>query len=148
MSNRVLIYGAGAIGRGFLAPLLYRYGYRISFVDRDEELISELQAKQHYQAAITATSAYEFITVPVENAYLPGEVPRIEDFYLVICCVGPKNCYDLVKEFKDARVVISCENDQSTVKGLQELSGNRNIYFGTDNTECCTVGIESNVSSL
>jgi len=96
----------------------------------DEALISELQARKQYQAAVTATSEYEFITVQVENAYLPGEVPLIEDFDLVVSCVGPKNCYDLVKEFRDARAVISCENDQSTVKALQELSGNKNIFFG------------------
>ena len=130
MTKSVLIYGAGAIGRGFLAPLLQKYNLEISFADKDEKLITELKSKKHYKAAITGSNEYEFIDVPVKDAFFQTEEKNIEQYDLVFSCVGPANCYDLSEEFKHARTLISCENDLSTVKGLQELSGNRNIYFG------------------
>jgi mannitol-1-phosphate 5-dehydrogenase len=130
MNKSVLIYGAGAIGRGFLAPLLQKYDYKISFVDNDKELITELKSRNYYRAAITGTDNYDFVDVSVANSFFPDEEKNIEQFDLVFSCVGPANCYDLSDDFKRAKTLISCENDMSTVKGLQDLSGNQNIYFG------------------
>ena len=50
MDKDVLIYGAGAIGRGFIAPLLQKYDYKINFVDKDHQLISELKKKKTLQS--------------------------------------------------------------------------------------------------
>ena len=130
MTKSVLIYGAGAIGRGFLAPLLQKYNFEISFVDIDEKLITELKSRKHYKVAITGSEDYEFVDVAVTNSFFPDEDKNIEQYDLVFSCVGPANCYDLSEDFKHAKTLISCENDMSTVKGLQELSGNQNIYFG------------------
>ena len=130
MTKSVLIFGAGAIGRGFIAPLLQKYNLEISFVDKDEKLISELKSEKHYKAAITGLDEYEFVDVPVKDAFFQTEEKNIEQYDLVFSCVGPANCYDLAEDYKRARTLISCENDISTVKGLKELSGNRNIYFG------------------
>ena len=130
MTKRVLIYGAGAIGRGFLAPLLKKYNFEISFVDKDEKLIRELKLRKHYKASIAGSDVYEFVDVPVKDSFFQTEEKNIEQYDLVFSCVGPTNCYDLAEDYKRARTLISCENDISTVKGLKELSGNRNIYFG------------------
>ena len=43
MNKTALIFGAGAIGRGFLAPLLFEHGYKISFVDINKKLINQLK---------------------------------------------------------------------------------------------------------
>ena len=130
MNKSVLIYGAGAIGRGFLAPLLQKHNFEISFVDKDEKLTTELKSRKHYKAAITGSDEYEFVDVHVAESFFPTEQKNIEQYDLVFSCVGPANCYDLSDDFKLARTLISCENDLTTVKGLQELSGNKNIYFG------------------
>ena len=108
MSKSVLIYGAGAIGRGYLAPLLQKYDYKISFVDKDEKLITELKGKKHYKAAITGSKTYEFVDVHVINSFFPNEDKNIEDYDLVFSCVGPANCYDLSEDFKRAKILISC----------------------------------------
>jgi len=42
-SMKILIYGAGAIGRGFLAPAFYKEGYEIYFVDSNPEIINLLK---------------------------------------------------------------------------------------------------------
>ena len=128
--KKILIYGAGAIGRGYLAPLLQKCGIGISFVDTNKELVSELKSRKSYRTAITGTSDYKFVKVPVDNAFLFGEKINVEGFDLVFSCVGPNNCYDLAEDLKRAKAVISCENDMGTVNGLKKLTGNPNIYFG------------------
>ena len=45
MIKKALIFGAGAIGRGFLAPLLFENNYQISFVDKNKNLIKKLKKK-------------------------------------------------------------------------------------------------------
>ena len=128
--KKILIYGAGAIGRGYLAPLLQNYNIEISFVDVDIDIIDKMKNRKSYRAAITKKDGYEFVNVPIRNAFLLDEESNIENYDLVFCCVGPNNCYDLAERFKQARVVIACENDSSTSEGLRKLSGNPNIYFG------------------
>ena len=46
--KKILIFGAGAIGRGFLAPKFYLKNYAISFVDSNEELIKKLSKRKKY----------------------------------------------------------------------------------------------------
>ncbi|MFB3917622.1 MAG: 2-dehydropantoate 2-reductase N-terminal domain-containing protein [Terriglobales bacterium] len=129
--TKVLIYGAGAIGRGFLAPLLSAQQCEIAFVDTNAVLIEQLRARKRYRAAIAAADRYLFQEVPVMAAYHPGEErARIGDFELVILCVGPRACLSLASQIAHARVVISCENDRSSAIKLRQLSGNERVYFG------------------
>jgi len=44
----ILIWGAGRIGRGFLADLFQTSGYHITFIDISEELIGQLKRAGHY----------------------------------------------------------------------------------------------------
>ena len=129
-SQRVLIFGAGAIGRGFLGPLLTQHGIEISFVDVNQTLIEQLKDRNSYKVAITNNSDYEIVDVPISSSFLLGEKCDVENFDIVFLCVGPKNCYELADILKTAKTVISCENDMSTVVGLKDLTGNPNIYFG------------------
>ena len=49
MSNkRILIWGSGKIGRGFIADVFSANGYGIDFVDTDTELITLLNERKHY----------------------------------------------------------------------------------------------------
>ncbi|WP_053373028.1 mannitol-1-phosphate 5-dehydrogenase [Paenibacillus sp. FJAT-27812] len=45
-------FGAGNIGRGFIGLLLHNAGYEVCFVDVNEALVSELQAKRQYAVKI------------------------------------------------------------------------------------------------
>ncbi|MGQ9501492.1 MAG: hypothetical protein ACUVSF_11470 [Anaerolineae bacterium] len=47
-TQNILIWGAGRIGRGFLADLFQTSGYHITFVDVSEELIAQLKRAGHY----------------------------------------------------------------------------------------------------
>ena len=128
--RKILIYGAGAIGRGYIGPLLQKYGFRISFVDINNQLVNQLKSRKSYRTAITGRNDYKFVNVPIDKTFLFGEEIKVEDYDLVFSCVGPNNCYDLAEYLKRAKVIISCENDLETVNGLQKLTGNSNIYFG------------------
>lgn len=45
-------FGAGNIGRGFIGLLLHNAGYEVCFVDVNDALVAELQAKQQYAVRI------------------------------------------------------------------------------------------------
>ena len=50
MKNKreILIFGAGAIGRGFLAPKFFKKNYSISFVDNNEDLEEDIPFKEDW----------------------------------------------------------------------------------------------------
>lgn len=55
-SRRAVIWGAGHIGRGFVAQILREGGYQIDFVDRDADLVAALNARRAY-TLVRATPA-------------------------------------------------------------------------------------------
>lgn len=128
--KKILIYGAGAIGRGFLAPLLTRYKFQIDFVDNNPKLYGLLKNKMSYQAAITNNDSYDFVEVPLHNIYQSAEQVNIKEYEIVFLCVGPKNCLDVATKIKEAKTIICCENDANLVPKIKELTSNEHVYFG------------------
>ena len=43
-----LIFGAGKVGRGFLADLLYNSGWRVKFIDSEKSVVDELNRMGHH----------------------------------------------------------------------------------------------------
>ncbi len=129
MKKKILIYGAGALGRGFLAPLLQKYDVETSFVDIDKKIISEMKGRKNYKVATITESGYKILDVSIKEAFLLDE-EDIKEYDIVFSAVGANNYHGLAGKFKNAKAVISCENDFSSSKILRELSGNSNIYFG------------------
>ncbi len=127
----IVIYGAGAIGRGFLAPTFARLGYSIYFVDSNLSLVTELKSRKSYKTAFSNGAGYEIVEVPYSNAFLPGEEDEVlARADLVFSCVGPLNVPSFAKKLSTVNSVVSFENDYGTVELLRELSGNKNCYFG------------------
>ena len=58
MKKKAIIFGAGAIGRGFLGPLLSKLNFELSFVDKNLNLIKKMKSVQSYKAAITNEKKY------------------------------------------------------------------------------------------
>lgn len=48
MNNTIIIWGAGKIGRGFIADLFHEAGYSILFVDKNESLVERLNAQKEF----------------------------------------------------------------------------------------------------
>ncbi|KAJ7314385.1 mannitol-1-phosphate 5-dehydrogenase [Mycena albidolilacea] len=53
---RAIHFGAGNIGRGFIAPLLSRSGYHVVFTDVDKELIDTINEEKGYSVYILDTN--------------------------------------------------------------------------------------------
>ena len=49
MEKLALHFGAGNIGRGFIAPVLQENNFRVIFVDIDENLISKINTEKKYK---------------------------------------------------------------------------------------------------
>lgn len=128
--KKILIYGAGAIGRGYLAPH-FCDNYNIYFVDSDAELIHELKSRNSYKTAFSISGKYELKDVKYCGAFIPGEEDEIlKEADIVISCVGPRNISAFAKKLKNVPEVISFENERESVDKLKELSGNKNCFFG------------------
>lgn len=130
MKKKILIFGAGAIGRGFVAPLFYRNNYEINFVDSNVKLVDKLNKKKKYFVGVIKNNKYEFHEINVKKTFKLNEKIKVNDFDLVVSCVGINNCYKNFEYYKDAKHLISCENDINTVSRLKKLSRNKNIFFG------------------
>ncbi len=130
MNKKALIFGAGAIGRGFLAPLLQSCNYQISFVDKDKKIIRRLKNRQTYKVAVTQNKKYEFQEIKINDAFHINEKFNIKKYQIIFCCVGPNQCKKIAHKFKHAKTVISCENDIASVEYIKKISGNKNIFFG------------------
>jgi len=52
MSDKVVIFGAGATGRGHVGLLCWQAGYNLIFVDRDAGLVDALQAAGRYTVSL------------------------------------------------------------------------------------------------
>ena len=53
--KNVVILGAGLSGRGYLARQMDSRMYRVTFVDRDEALVGELQRAGSYRISFSET---------------------------------------------------------------------------------------------
>ena len=130
MKKKILIFGAGAIGRGFVAPLFYRNNYEINFVDSNINLVNRLNKKKKYYAGIIKNNKYKLSKILINKSYNLNERIDVRSFDLVVSCVGIDNCYKNYKYYKDAKYLISCENDIGTISKLKKITRNKNIFFG------------------
>ena len=58
-----VIYGAGNIGRGFLGEIFFKAGYRITFIDINEKIVTSLNEKGSYPVRHIYNDEFEEITI-------------------------------------------------------------------------------------
>ena len=56
---RAVMYGAGNIGRGFIGPVFSRGGYKVQFVDVNQELVDALNTRGTYPLRVIRDMTYE-----------------------------------------------------------------------------------------
>ena len=64
-TRKIVIFGAGKIGRSFIGQLFSRSGYEVIFVDIDHRLISELNRRNEYSVIIKSEEGDRIL--PVKN---------------------------------------------------------------------------------
>lgn len=131
-NKKILIYGAGAIGRGFLAPVFSNLGYEIFFVDNNLWVVNELKKRRSYKTAFSKHDSYDVVEVNYSGAFLLGEEDSIIDqMDFVFSCVGPNNLESALSDkLRDVPAIISFENEIESVDKIKVLTGNDNCYFG------------------
>lgn len=127
---KTLIFGAGAIGRGFLAPILSKAGIEIDFVDKDKDLLKNFFGRHTYSTAVIEDSGYMLQTVHFGHAFGIDNVHQINHYNAVFISVGPRNCLNLRRFIDDAKTVFILENDWHTYEILRKSATNSEVYFG------------------
>ena len=132
MIQNILIYGAGAIGRGYL-PWILSEKSKISYVENNNNLINFFKKNKNFYSLMIKNQKYLGKKVFFENIYRFGEeVKYINNFDLIILCAGTRSI-DQISEnllnFKKKLLVL--ENDLKCVDALKvKLPFNKNIFFG------------------
>ena len=137
---KALIVGAGAIGRGFLAPRLVEEGVEISFADVDLSLITALATRrpQTYQTAIARDDGYDILEVPYDICrFVDDFAAQADEFHYLFFCVGVKQVKDAAERIfqqlsKDANLkgIYSLENEPETAGILEQVFEHKfPVYF-------------------
>lgn len=128
---KVLIYGAGALGRGFLAPHLAAEGHEIHLVDVQRDLIERLRAERRYRVGMVdpRRGRFEIVQVHVHDAFMLDEEDPAQ-YPVVFTAVGVDNAPLLYHRLAEAREVVLCENDWDLARQLRVMTGNVHIHFG------------------
>ncbi|RKF74604.1 Mannitol-1-phosphate 5-dehydrogenase [Golovinomyces cichoracearum] len=118
-------FGAGNIGRGFVAEFLFNSGYEIVFCDVTDSLVDQLNKKKSYKAIQVGPEVRQEISIKNYRAINnktdeDAAVEEIKNADLVTCSVGPailKFIAPVIAKGIDQRAndklpvaVIACEN--------------------------------------
>lgn len=133
--KKILVYGAGAIGRGYLPWVFSPDEFEYYYVERNDELRETLEIARQFTTRKTVKkngeNLYETLSVPITRCFAQGEEKGIiQDVDVVAIAVGPRNVLSLTDSLKSTVMpIICCENDSSVPALLQSVIGNPNIVF-------------------
>ena len=129
-------FGAGNIGRGFIAPILQENNYEVVFVDVNKELIEQINLLQRYKVTSISLNASSDIFVKNISGLLLNDEEflneKLSQADLITTSVGPKfvkDIFNLVSSTKTEKIqtFIAFENmyrastSNSTESGLSKL---------------------------
>lgn len=75
--RRAVVFGAGAVGRGFVGPLFSAAGWHVTFVDVDEELVGRLNTEGGYRQVVVDNRGERPVVVAPINAALVSDGDRV-----------------------------------------------------------------------
>jgi len=135
-TSTAVIFGAGNIGRGYMAPLLQQAGYDLVFVDANAELVSLLNQAKEYTIRLVGDETRELTVSHVSALQSAQEVEIAREIAiarLVITTVGPGNIpfvapliaegvtQRIARSIKESLNVIACENMPESSTSLKKL---------------------------
>lgn len=129
--KNILIYGAGAIGRGYLPWVFSPNDFNFYYVEANVKIRALLQSQKSFTTFRTAGNQYESMTVAVQDCFEPGqESDFIQQADVVVTAVGPRNFFSLRPMLDQLKVpVICCENDSSLPAIMKEWTANQKVVF-------------------
>jgi mannitol-1-phosphate 5-dehydrogenase len=129
---KALIFGAGAIGRGFI-PLCLPKNAKITFVDESLELVNSLKRNGKYSIFQSYGGKLIKNLIETYEVFHLNELSDIDYsvFDVVFIAVGPRNIEKLPINLSAIINPIFClENDPATVDRLKKILKIDNVFFG------------------
>jgi len=130
--EKIVIIGAGAIGRGFLPWCFKLNQYELVFVDNNRFIIEQMKKNKGYTTymAIDGVLVEKFISVSKVFHIDEFDLSLVENVNSIYMAVGPRNIVKAAKGLKNVSCpIILCENDDATVITLQKALNYDRIYF-------------------
>lgn len=129
--KKLLIYGAGAIGRGYVPWVFGPETYDYYYVESNPELRALLNQHRSFVSFKTGDAGYTPLRVDVQHCYAPGEERAVlNDMDAIVTAVGPRNFLSLRDTLTGTHLpVICCENDASLPEQMRLWTGNQNVVF-------------------
>ena len=130
--KKILIYGAGAIGRGFIPWVFPPTEFELYYVESNSRIRELLNKQKKFLTFKTMEGKYEKLEVPIVHCYNSGEeIDIIGNMDAIIISVGPRNALSLKESLMNTDLpIICCENDSTIPELLQAATNNSNIVFG------------------
>jgi len=134
--KHILVFGAGAIGRGYLPWVFSPKKFEYDYVEKNATICRLINHEGGFVTrkvtTVNGKGTYRRLSVPVNRCFLPGEESKTIDHYdVVMVAVGPRNALSLAPSLKGTKKPIICfENDPTIHKSLQNMTGNNMIVFG------------------
>jgi len=130
VKKKILIYGAGAIGRGYTPWLFNNDEYELYYVENNTHLRDEMNHKKSFTSYRTKNNKYESLVCNFVHCFKPGEENPL-DFDGIITAVGPRQVFSLMQVLKDVECpIVLFENDSSLSEELKVMTGKSNFFFG------------------
>lgn len=134
MNKKVLIIGAGKIGRGFLAHLFYRSGYKIWLLDASKEMVDLLNKEKKYRVDIAGAGSDETEYITIEEAFTLADKDKVaavvKNIAIMASSVGAAHIEKVAAYMKDLFITtgrkevlnwIICENANDPAKKMKEV---------------------------
>ena len=128
----ILIIGAGAVGRGFVAPVLAEAGLgaAIDFADVDAGLLERMAGRSRYRTAFAGPEAYRFVEVPFRRALPARDLVDLGPYDAVFVSVGVGRYRELAARLRGAAPCFVLENTRDAAVRLAEAAGAGTFRFG------------------
>lgn len=131
MKKKLLIYGAGAIGRGYLPWVFSPEEFEYYYVEKNPVIRNRLKKQKFFTTYMSLGKKYAVKRVPVADCFDIGEennfIPKAD---AVLTAVGPRNFMGLQGQLTKTSSSVICFENDSTLPGLMRKAiGKDNIVF-------------------
>jgi mannitol-1-phosphate 5-dehydrogenase len=102
--KKVLICGAGKIGRGFIGQLFHHSEYELHFLDAVQMVVDALNKDKKYRLDLATTDVDKTEYIPVGGAYSLADAEKVStllnEINVMVSCVGAPNIASTVNFLK------------------------------------------------
>ena len=139
MNKVALHFGAGNIGRGFIAPVLQENDYEVVFVDVDKDLINKINTLKKYKVNFIGSNN-QYIDISNIKALNISDTDKIQSLIssceIISTSVGPQYVKNVIDAISNVRIdkqvsFIAFENKYRASTSAKEESEfhNENVKF-------------------